>query len=99
MWISGELAGHHVDLPYDPEGFEELRKKLLKDFVQAPAADAFRTGGPIQAICDLNAAMENIGQTPARVGGSNPLPRPIVHKLRVARIIDSNYFDALFCSR
>jgi hypothetical protein len=64
MWISGEQAGHHRDLPYDPDGYEELRKELLKDFVQAPAADAFRTGGPIQTIRDLNAAMGNIGQTP-----------------------------------
>ena len=64
MWISGEQAGHHRNLPYDPDGYEELRKELLKDFVQAPAADAFRTGGPIQTVRDLNAAMENIGQTP-----------------------------------
>ncbi len=64
MWISGEQVGHHGDLLYDPDGYEKLRKELLKDFVQAPAADAFRTGGPIQTIRDLNAAMENIGQTP-----------------------------------
>lgn len=64
MWISGELAGHHVDLPYDPDGFEELRKELLKDFVQAPAAGLFRTRGPVKTVSDLNAAMVNIGQTP-----------------------------------
>jgi hypothetical protein len=64
MWISGEQAGHHRDLPYDPDGYGELRKELLEDFFQAPAADAFGTGGPIQTVRDLNAAMENIGQTP-----------------------------------
>jgi hypothetical protein len=64
MWISGELAGHHVDLPYDPDGLEELRKELLKDFVQAPATVAFGTGGAIQTTRDLVAAMVDIGQTP-----------------------------------
>jgi hypothetical protein len=64
MWISGEQAGHHTGFRYDPDGSQELRRELLKDFVQVPAADAFRTGGPIQTIRDLNAAMENIGQTP-----------------------------------
>ena len=63
MWISGELAGHHADKPYDPDGFEELRKDLLKDFVQAPAG-AFGTGGPIQTVRDLIAAIANIVQTP-----------------------------------
>lgn len=64
MWISGEQAGHHRDLPYDPDGYEELRKELLKDFVQAPAAGAFGTGGAIQTVRDLITAMVNVGQTP-----------------------------------
>ena len=64
MWISGEQAGHHRDLPYDPDGYEELRKELVKDFVQAPAAGAFGTGSPVQTIHDLIAAMVSIGQTP-----------------------------------
>jgi len=64
MWISGELAGHHRDMPYDSDGFEELRKELLKDFLQAPAAVAFGIGGPIQTTRDLIAAMVNIGQKP-----------------------------------
>ena len=64
MWISGQQAGHHRDSSYDPDGCEELRKELLKDFVQAPAADAFDTGRLIQTIRDLIAAMVNIGQTP-----------------------------------
>jgi hypothetical protein len=64
MWISGEQAGHHTESPYEPDGCEELRTELLKDFVQAPAADAFRASGPIQTIRDLNVAMVNIGQKP-----------------------------------
>ena len=64
MWISGELAGHHADMPYDPDGFEELRKELLKGFAQAPAASAFGAGGAIQTVYDLVAAMVNIGQKP-----------------------------------
>jgi hypothetical protein len=64
MWISGQQAGHHGDLPYGPDGYEELRKELVKDFVEAPAAGAFLTGGPVQTIRDLLAAMVNIAQTP-----------------------------------
>ena len=53
-----------MDLPYDPDGCEELGKELLKDFVRAPAPGAFGTRGPIQTVLDLNAAMVDIGQTP-----------------------------------
>jgi hypothetical protein len=63
MWISGGQAGHHTELPYEPDGYEELRTEMLKDFVQAPAADAFRASGPIRTIRDLDAAMANIRQT------------------------------------
>lgn len=64
MWISGAQASHHTELPYDPDGCEQLRTELLKDFVHAPAADAFRSNGPIRTIRDLDAAMANIRQTP-----------------------------------
>lgn len=64
MWISGAQASHHMELPYEPDGCERLRTELLKDFVQAPAADAFRASGSIRTIRDLDATMANIRQTP-----------------------------------
>lgn len=64
MWISGAQASHHMELPYDPDGCEALRTELLKDFVHAPAADAFRSSGSIRTIRDLDAAMANTCQTP-----------------------------------
>jgi hypothetical protein len=64
MWISGEQAGHHMETPYDPDGCEELRRELLKDFVQAPPAEAFGRVGSIRTVRDLDLAMANIRQTP-----------------------------------
>jgi hypothetical protein len=64
MWISGEQAGHHTELPYEPDGSNQLIRELLKDFVKAPAADAFHANGPIRTIRDLDAAMANARQTP-----------------------------------
>jgi hypothetical protein len=64
MWLGGEEAGHHSDMPYHPEGSEKLRIELLKDFVSVPPAEAFGSGGRIRTVHDLDAAMADIQQTP-----------------------------------
>jgi hypothetical protein len=64
LWITGVQASHHLELPYEPDGCEQLRAELLQDFVQAPAADAFHASGRIRTIRDLDEAMANIRQTP-----------------------------------
>jgi hypothetical protein len=64
LWISGMQASHHLDLPYEPDGCEQLRAELLQDFLEAPAADAFHANGRIRTIRDLEEAMANIRQSP-----------------------------------
>lgn len=64
MWLGGEEAGHHSDMPYDPDGCEKLRIELLKDFVRVPLSEAFGRGNRIRTVHDLDAAMADIPQTP-----------------------------------
>ena len=64
MWLSGEEAGHHAEMPYDPDGCENLRIELLKDFARAPSSEEFGSGDRIRTVHDLDAAMADIPQTP-----------------------------------
>jgi hypothetical protein len=64
MWMAGVEAGHHADEPYDPDGSEQLRTELLKDFVKAPASEALGQRGKIQSVRDLDLAIRDLPQKP-----------------------------------
>src|ERR1035438_382875 len=64
MWIRGEKAGNHSSEPYDQEGIDNLRTQILGDFTSAPSIAAFKTGGTIQCIDDLDSDMQRRQQKP-----------------------------------
>jgi hypothetical protein len=64
MWIRGEGPGNHSGLPYDQDGIDLLRKEILGDFTSAPSTGAFKTGGAIQCIDDLDSDMQRRKQRP-----------------------------------
>src|SRR5216683_1892182 len=78
MWIRGEKAGHHSGVPYDPDGIDRLRSEILKDFTTAPSVPAFKPGGPIQTVDNLDSDMQHRQQKPMPPDGkmlSRVLPR------------------------
>lgn len=64
MWIRGEKAGHHSGVPYDQDGIDHLRDEILKDFTSAPSVPAFKSGGPIQTVDDLDCDIQRRQQRP-----------------------------------
>src|SRR5258705_12563963 len=64
MWIRGEDAGHHAGVPYDQDGIDHLRDEILKDFTSAPSVPAFKSGGPMQTLDDLDSDMQRRQQKP-----------------------------------
>lgn len=64
MWIRGEKAGNHSGVPYDQDGIDCLRKQILGDFTSTPSTAAFKTGGAIQCIDDLDSDVQHRQQRP-----------------------------------
>ena len=64
MWIRGEDAGHHSAIPFDQDGIDRLRHEILRDFTSAPSVAAFKSGGPIQTVDDLDSDMQRRQQKP-----------------------------------
>jgi len=64
MWIRGESAGHHSGVPYDQDGIDRLRTEILKDFISTPSVPAFKPGGPIQTVDDLDSDVQRRQQKP-----------------------------------
>ncbi len=69
MWIRGEGAGHHSGLPYDQDGIDRLRTEILKDFTSTPSVPAFKPGGPIQSVDDLDSDVQRRTQKPMPLAG------------------------------
>ena len=69
MWIRGESAGHHSGVPYDQDGIDRLRTEILKDFTSTPSVPAFKPGGPIQTVDDLDSDVQRRQQKPMPPAG------------------------------
>jgi hypothetical protein len=78
MWIRGEKAGHHSGVPYDQDGIDRLRNEILKDFTTTPSVPAFKPGGAIQTVDDLDSDVQRRQQKPLPPDGrllSKVLPK------------------------